>query len=72
MLDERLPGWRDEIEPERLYLGSTCNCVLGQLFDDYERGVRILGITTPSLFGFTVRGRMTWANLTAAWRRELR
>jgi hypothetical protein len=32
LLDEKLPGWADHIELDRLRLTSSCNCVLGQAF----------------------------------------
>jgi len=35
-LDERRPGWADEIDVERLDLAECTACVLGQLFDAPE------------------------------------
>jgi hypothetical protein len=34
LLDEREPGWWQRIDLGRLDIGSTCRCVLGQLWDD--------------------------------------
>lgn len=34
LLDERVPGWWQTIDLDRLYLSSTEHCVLGQLFDE--------------------------------------
>ena len=39
-LDEHEPGWADRVNLKRLYIGSTCNCMLGQLRGEYLPGVR--------------------------------
>jgi hypothetical protein len=69
LLDERLPGWRDHIDPTTLRLEDGCNCILGQLFGDYGKGIDMLGVS-PTQFGF-VKGRTTYERLTAAWKRVL-
>lgn len=77
LLDERLPGWEDKIDLERLDLASTCNCVLGQLHRkrgrpghrNYYAGLNELGITTPSRYGFSVWSGGRFESLTEAWRR---
>lgn len=33
LLDERVPGWWERVEVLGLHMGSTCRCVLGQVFD---------------------------------------
>ena len=82
-LDEKLPGWEDQIDLEQLDLSSRCNCVLGQLYKRprerntwhrYDRGLNALGIETPSKYGFTIWGSGTFEGLDRAWRRliELR
>jgi hypothetical protein len=73
LLDERLPGWRDEIHPASLDLEQCEQCVLGQLFGEYERGRMLLGLSRSRAMGlgFTRRGT-TWERLTAAWREVLR
>lgn len=44
LLDEKWPGWWQEINLSTLDLRSVCNCVLGQLGVDYSRAsVQILG-----------------------------
>jgi hypothetical protein len=70
LLDERLPGWRDAVDPTRLVLTDPCNCVLGQVFGEYGRGLDLLAIDNPALFGF-LRGRSSWERLTEAWRKVL-
>lgn len=42
LLDERLPGWVDRIDLDRLNLASSCNCILGQKFGDYLDGIDAL------------------------------
>lgn len=34
LLDEKMPGWHDKIDLERLQLASLTQCVLGQLFPE--------------------------------------
>lgn len=43
-LDERLPNWRDSINVDRLDMLNQFDCVLGQLFGDWQRGLSILGM----------------------------
>ncbi len=38
LLDYTRPNWWTRIDPDRLCIWSPCNCVLGQLDGDYERG----------------------------------
>lgn len=40
LLDNRWPGWWQEIDLSRLDLQDSCNCVLGQLGVDYNRAAR--------------------------------
>lgn len=83
-LDEKLPGWEDKIDVERLNLESTCGCVVGQLHgglrgrwrsNAYWRGMDELGLNADSSeaakYGFVTRGSGAdhWENLTDAWRR---
>lgn len=35
LLDEKLPGWAQQIDLDRLDLGNTCNCILGQGFEGH-------------------------------------
>jgi hypothetical protein len=36
LLDEKLPGWHERIDLDRLDLASSCDCVLGQEFADHS------------------------------------
>ena len=71
LLDERLPGWRDHIDPATLELADGCHCILGQLFGDYGKGIDILAVS-PTKYGFVKPPRTTYERLTAAWKAVLR
>lgn len=80
LLDERLPGWVERIDLDRLNVVNACNCVLGQQFetDGFRYG---FDIGLDKLFagdrrnaarhGFLV-DRSEWDELTAEWRRVIR
>lgn len=42
LLDSREPNWRDDVDVNTLDLHSLDNCVLGQVFGDYGRGMEAL------------------------------
>lgn len=74
LLDERVPGWRDHIEPSNLHLEDCWHCILGQLFNTYDRGVSLLGIESEGeakALGFLRPHNTTWERLTNAWRRKI-
>jgi Uri superfamily endonuclease len=73
LLDERLPGWRRVIDPDGLELRHCSECILGQLFGDYDRGLQALGLSEDdaSTHGFYRPARSTWERLNAAWRKVL-
>lgn len=45
LLDRTKPGWAEEIDLEKLNLGSGTHCVLGQLYLSYRIGCRKLGLS---------------------------
>lgn len=49
LLDNNKPSWRDSIEIETLDLSSVFSCVLGQVFRNYEEGVRSFGISSDMI-----------------------
>jgi hypothetical protein len=81
LLDKIEPGWELKIDLAELNLSSSCRCVLGQLYGEYEEGCEILFDTNPAYddnagqvmtYGFVVTGR--WSrfvdvsfNLTTQW-----
>lgn len=79
-LDEHAPGWREAVDVNKLKLGDTCNCVLGQVYGSYSRGLRLLHLSDGGArFGFSVEATDDWKHdaqcygwLTRAWRKVLR
>ncbi len=70
-LDDNVPGWVDLIDLDRLDLRSTCRCVLGQLFDDYDFAPRDARWYSGD-YGFDAVGDHLTAEyvaLTDAWTR---
>jgi hypothetical protein len=51
-LDERRPGWADEIDLESLRMESSCHCILGQLEGNFHDGMDELSIYEPEDYGF--------------------
>lgn len=41
-LDRHTPGWEFQVNPQTLDLLSNQNCVLGQLYESYAKGMRFL------------------------------
>jgi hypothetical protein len=72
LLDERRPGWWDEVDVGSLYLGDPTRCVLGQLWEDsYGVGLKALEMGTDSSdrYGFSLfTGRYKIKTLTNLWR----
>ena len=69
LLDERLPGWDEEIDVDNLKLSDSCGCVLGQLFGHYDKGRRVLGLSDDDAkhLGFYKYGATRWERLSGAW-----
>lgn len=75
MLDKRTPGWAERLPRlSRLSIGSANNCVLGQLYDCYSDGRRILGMSFLDCerYGFIEWRRGHVLPLTRAWRQFIR
>jgi len=78
LLDERRPGWREEIDPGSLDLEDDSMCVLGQLYgvDDFIDGLDAVGLSMyqPIEHGFDIGNDdlpELYAVLTAEWRQAL-
>ena len=52
LLDERRPGWAADVDPDGLEMRGCLECVLGQLFGQYEQGLGRLDIPTSAARGF--------------------
>lgn len=58
LLDEKMPDWRDKIDPKTLDLANDCNCVIGQLFGSYYYTNSRLDIYGPD-YGFNIHENFT-------------
>jgi hypothetical protein len=48
VLNDIIPGWMDRIKLDTFYMGSTTECVLGQLYGDVFEGCKIIGLNPRS------------------------
>lgn len=73
-LDEHHPGWAAKIDVKKLCLQDCSQCVLGQVYGDYDDGLTELNIrTSPINMGFnTSDGDADWDLLQRHWEREIR
>jgi hypothetical protein len=87
LLDEKLPGWVDQIDLDRLDLGSPCRCILGQTWDGgtipgysrFETHANALGLGDDEEIehGFNASGgdyfedAPEYRALTAEWKRVI-
>jgi hypothetical protein len=81
VLDTKIPDWAKKVDVSRLDIGDTENCILGQIFGDYNDGQTKLGFfnrfrMTP--LGFMPKTRSGFGefqtdaeNLTNAWKAEI-
>jgi hypothetical protein len=44
-MDLSTPGWHLAVDPDRLDLGSACNCIFGQQFGHFAGGLRVYALT---------------------------
>ena len=75
LLDEKQPGWLDMIDLARLDIGSSCNCVGGQIGRALHLGTFVdvmgdLGLraSEEAEYGFEHDAEADYDELTAAWR----
>ncbi len=65
------PRWFDELEPSKLNIASTRECVCGQLFGTFHEGIAQLGITDGSAeYGFAL-GDSNNMEMVEGWRRAI-
>ncbi len=69
LLEAVMPDWRSKFISEQLVLSSYVNCVLGQLFGDYEKGLAKLGLTPIEAmsYGFNTFNSLMERQLIAEW-----
>jgi hypothetical protein len=72
LLNARVPGWRDRVDPEILTMWDVTRCILGQVFDrGFGAGMNELGLETGFPFGFDAVGAVSYEDLDIAWRARL-
>ncbi len=53
-LDEKMPGWDQRIDLDKLDLAAPCRCVLGQLATDLDEGHDDVWLAIVSHFGLSL------------------
>lgn len=78
LLDEKVPDWREKIEPESLFMDLCMSCVLGQIFGYYPDGLEHLDIPSHQQaihYGFDADTNSEtspkWNELTQLWKEQL-
>lgn len=81
LLDRYRPGWAEEIVPEGLDLADPCDCILGQIYGQYDEGCTELSEddgfygSSAEAYGFTTPlgwpGHPHWGLLETAWLNEI-
>lgn len=75
LLNNKKPGWYNEIDIDNLKMSNCSRCILGQLFENYFKGLDILGINIyiddAILYGFNInmvfQNEKYWNILTQEW-----
>lgn len=76
-MDRRQPGWYRKINTRQLHIAHSDRCVLGQLYGDYYRGLRVLdtGTLLGALLGMhellPASSFREYDALTTGWVREI-
>ncbi|HYF29002.1 MAG TPA: hypothetical protein VEA36_01390 [Candidatus Paceibacterota bacterium] len=74
LLDAQAPGWRDRIDVDRLSIQSCGRCMLAQLYGNYARGVKHLGLDangTTVRNGFNAGPGVSFSELDRAWKAQI-
>ena len=84
LLDERVPGWRENVDRDTLVMESLGSCILAQVFDDWGIGCNELDIAgdrdAQVHYGFDLTHeeyteldtQAHWYELEGAWYSELK
>jgi len=51
LLDRMMPSWEELIDLDKLHINSGTDCILGQLFGGFERGLEPLGLPSYRIPG---------------------
>ena len=73
LLDERFPGWANQVDTRNLEIRNCRDCILGQLYGEYFHGVRQLGLVEGHSYGFAPSPHQYpfARNLHNAWKQEI-
>jgi hypothetical protein len=79
LLDRDMPGWEEYIDADRLNIASAKDCVFGQVYGGFGKGLKALGIPAGVQAGVSLpmgtrTPRQDWATLKDLWieQRDLR
>lgn len=77
LLDKIEPGWADLIDLNDLNMGVCVDCILGQLYGNYQLGINVLPEEQlPEYYGFNIPfdlsiERYSYYALGQAWKEEI-
>lgn len=78
-MDQKRPGWHNEIELGLLDIECGACCILGQIYNDYGQGTGKIGISYDQqrqydlgLMATPINKTQKYRELTAAWKTEIR
>jgi hypothetical protein len=80
LLDDKMPNWRSKINRKKFLIAEGHDCILGQLYGHFTRGMSKLNMALSQAvdYGFGIIVAGTWEknvsyveNLQAAWVAEL-
>lgn len=79
LLDKRMPNWHRRVNAERLNIDKCKDCVLGQLFWQYDLGLQALNVTNQEaiMLGFYAgiqkprKREQRYIALTSEWRARI-
>ena len=79
LLNRRCPGWIEKINLDNLDMMCTENCILGQLFLNYDRGLKKLILLSGEKYGFNpsdhfidmISAVEAYNTLTTEWKNEV-
>lgn len=73
-LDEHYPGWFTKVDRDKLNMYDPFDCLLGQLYGTYGKGLKILKVSDPQQYGFALpEGTHCWLYMymTDYWKLEI-
>lgn len=75
LLDEKYPGWANKVNYGKLRMMNSFDCVLGQVYGRYQRGMEELNLSRKNdviYYGFYAIGSLeSETSLWCAWCEEI-